>query len=149
MAHGTIRNEPIKLLLLVLVFAELSQNAACRFRVQESDAQAFGATAWSLVDEADAEFLGLFKLTFKVFDCESDVVHAATAAVLFDESGDGAFGACRFKEFDFGLSAAQESGLHFLVCNFFNGIAFRAKKVLEEWNGFFQAGNSDSNVLDV
>ena len=55
--------------------------------MQESDAQAFGTAARGLVDETDAGFLGFFKMTFKVFHGESDVVHATTTVVLLDEHG--------------------------------------------------------------
>ena len=117
--------------------------------MQEGDAQSFGTLAGSLVDEADAKFFGFFEVAFKVLDGESDVVHTAFAVVLLDESGDGAFGAGGFQKFDFGLTAAKESGLHFLVGYFFNGIALGAKQLFKERNGLVQTRNGDSNVLNV
>ena len=117
--------------------------------MQESDAQTFGTFAGSLVDETDAGFLGLFEVTFKVLDGESDVVHSTLAVVLLDESGDGALRAGGLQKLDFGLAAAQESGLHFLVGDFFDGVALGAKQFLEERNGFVQASDGDSNVFNV
>jgi hypothetical protein len=117
--------------------------------MQEGDAQSFGALAGSLVDEADAKFFGFFEVAFKVLDGESDVVHTAFAVVLLDESGDGAFWASRLQKFDFGLAAAEESGLHLLVGYFFNGIALGAKQLFKERNGLVQACDGDSNVLNV
>ena len=117
--------------------------------MQEGDAQALGARTRGLVDEADASFLGFFKVAFKVFHGESDVVHAALTVVLLDESGNGAFGAGRLQKFDFGLAAAQESGLHFLVSDFFDGIALGAQQFFEERNGLVQACDGDSNVFNV
>jgi hypothetical protein len=136
-------------LSFIFILAKFRQNAAGRFGMQEGDAQSFGALAGSLVDEADAGFLGLFKVAFKVFHGESDMVHTALAVVLLNESGDGAFGAGRLQKLDFGLAAAQKSGLHFLVGNFFNGIALGAKQLFKERNGLVQACDGDSNVFNV
>lgn len=117
--------------------------------MQEGDAQAFGAAARGLVNKADAQFLGLFEVAFKVLDGESDVVHTALTVVLLDEGGDGAFGAGGLQKLDFGLAAAQESGLHFLVGDFFDGIALGAKQLFKERNGLVQTRDGDSNVFNV
>lgn len=117
--------------------------------MEEGNAQSFRALAGSLVDETDASFLGLFEVTFKVFHGESNVVHTALAIVLLNESGDGAFGARGFQKLDFGLAAAQESGLHLLVDYFFNGVALGAKQFFKERNGLVQTCDSDSNVFNV
>ena len=79
-------------LLLVLVLAKFGQHAEGRFRVQEGDTQAFGTSTWSLVDKADAQFLGFFEMAFDVLHGESDVVHATATVIVLDELGDGAFG---------------------------------------------------------
>ena len=133
----------------IFVLAEFGQHAEGRFRVQEGDAQAFGTAARGLVDEADTKFLGLFEVAFKVLDGESDVVHTALAVVLLDESGNGALGAGRLQKLDFGLAAAQESGLHLLVGYFFNGIALGAKQRFKERNGLVETRDGNSNVLNV
>ena len=117
--------------------------------MQEGDAQAFGTAARGLVDEADAQFLGLFEMTFDILHGESDVVHATTTVVVLDELGDGAFGAGGLQKLDFGLAAAQESGLHFLVGDFFDSIALGAKQRFKERNGLVQACDGDSNVFNV
>ena len=135
--------------LLILILAKFGQHAEGRFRVQEGDAQALGALARGLVDKADAQFLGLFQVAFDVLDAEGDVVHAAAPVVVLDELGDGAFGAGGLQKFDFGLAAAQESGLHFLVGDFFDGVALGAKQFFKERNGLVQARDGDSNVFNV
>ena len=135
--------------LLVLVLAKFGQHAKGRFRVQEGDAQAFGAFARGLVDKTDAQFFGLFEMAFDILDAESNVVHATTSVVVLDELGDGAFGRSGFQKLDFSLAAAQESGLYFLVSYFFNGIALGAKQFFKERNGLVQACDGDSNVFNV
>ena len=47
------------------------------------------------------------------------------------------------------FSMAQESGLHFLVGDFFDGVALGAKQRFKERNGLVQAGDGDSNVFNV
>ena len=137
------------MILFVLVLAKFGQHAEGGFRMQEGDAQAFGTAARGLVDETDAGFLGFLEMTFKVLDGESDVVHATAAVVLLNESGDGALGAGGLQKLDFGLTAAQESGLHLLVGDFFDGVALGAKQFFKERNGLVQACDSNSNVFNV
>ena len=100
--------------------------------MQESDAQAFGTATRGLIDEADAQFLGLFEVAFDVLHGKSDVVHTTATVVVLDELGDGAFGASGLQKLNFGLSAAQESGFHFLVGDFFDGVALSAKQFFKE-----------------
>ena len=133
----------------IFVFAKFRQHAKGGFRVQEGNAQAFGALARGLVDEADAQFLGFFEVAFDILHAESNVVHATATVVLLNEGGDGAFRRSRLQKLDFGLAAAQESGLHFLVGYFFDGIALGAKQFFKERNGFVQACDGDSNVFNV
>ena len=117
--------------------------------MQEGDAQAFGTTARGLVDEADAQFLGFFEMAFDVFHGESNMVHASAAVVLLNESGDGAFGAGGLQKLDFGLAAAQESGLHLLVGDFFDGVAPGAQQFFKERNRLVQTSDGNSNVFNV
>ena len=135
--------------LFVLILAKFGQHAAGRFGMQEGDAQSLGTRTWGLVDETDAQLLGLFEVTLDVLDGEGDVVHTAASVVLLDESGDGALRAGGLQKLDFGLTAAQESGLHLLVGDFFNGVALGAKQFFEERNGLVQACDGDSNVFNV
>ena len=135
--------------LFVLVFAKFSQHTKGGFGMQEGDAQAFGAATRSLVDEADAGFLGFLKLFLDALDGESDVVHATLAVVLLDEGGNGALGAGGLQQLNLGLAATQEGGSHLLVGDFFDGVALGPQQGFEKRNGIFQADNSDSNVFNV
>jgi hypothetical protein len=88
-------------------------------------------------------------VAFKVLDGESDVMHTTATVVIFNKLGDGALGAGGLQKLYFGLAATQESGLHLLVDDFFNGIALGAKQFFKERNGLVQACDGDSNVLNV
>ena len=135
--------------LFFLLAAELSEDAQGALGVQEADVEAFGAAATLLVDEAHTLLLGLVEGLVGVLHSESDVVHAALAAVLLNESGDGALGAGRLQELDFHVTAAEESGLHFLVLNFFDGIALQTHNVLPVADSLVEVGHSNANVFNV
>ena len=64
------------------LFAQLGQNAACAFGMQESNVQALGTFARSLVDEADA-FLVAFsqRVGHAVLNAESHMMHTLVAFV--------------------------------------------------------------------
>lgn len=97
-----------------LFLTKLCQNAACRFRMQESDVQTVGTLAGSLVDEADALFVTHGQsLAYSVLNLESYVVDA-TAAVV-EEFLNGTFGARGFQQLQFHFTHFQESGFYFLV----------------------------------
>ena len=136
--------------LLVGVLAELDESAYRALGVQESDVEAFGALAGSLVDEAAALGLDFGEgVGHAVLDGESDVLDAAAAAVVGDELGDRAVLAGAFEELDFGLAYLEEGGAHFLVSHFFDGEAFEAEHVFVERNGLVEAGNGDADVFDM
>ena len=80
------------------LLAKFGQHAQRGLRVQEGDVQALGALAGSFVDEAHAFFFSISQgVGHAVFNGKCQVVHAALAAVLFDELGDGAFRRCRLQ----------------------------------------------------
>jgi hypothetical protein len=138
------------LILFVGVFAKLDERTAGRLRVEECDVEAFGTLAGSLVDKAAAFFLSFGKsVGYTVLHSECYVLDAAATAVVGDELGYCTVVACAFKKLDFGLSYFEEGCTHFLVGNFLNGKAFKAKNVLVERYSFVQAGNGYAHVFDV
>lgn len=109
------------------VFAQFDQCAHGALGVQEGDIEAFGAFARSFVDDASAFFLNFVeRCLYAALDCKSDVLDAATAAIVGDELADGAVFGCAFEEFELGLTYAEEGCAYFLVGYFFNGKAFEA-----------------------
>lgn len=132
-----------------LFTAEFGEDAESAFGVEETNMKTFGAGASLLVDEPDTLCLGIGESSIGVLDSESDVVHTAAAAILFDERGDSAFGAGRFEEFDFDLTAFEESGTDLLVGDLFDSVAFEAHNIFPIADSFVKIGNSDTNVFDV
>ena len=79
--------------------------------MEESDLQAVGAFAGSFVDSADSLLLTLCEsFGYAALYCECHMVHAALAAVLLDEFGDGAVGAGGFEELDLCVAYLEEGG---------------------------------------
>lgn len=116
-----------KILLLVRVFAKLNQSSGRSLWVNESDVQAFGTFARSLVDEATAFAFNFGKSVCNaIFNSKSNVLNAAATAVVGNELGNCAvFGSC-FKKLDFCLANFEECSAHFLVGNFLNCKALEA-----------------------
>ena len=138
-----------QLITFNLFAAKFGEDTQGALGVQEADVEAFGAAAALLVDEADALLLGFVEGLVGVLHGEGDVVDAALAAVFLDEGGDGAFGAGGLEEFDFGLSAHEESGLDFLVGDLFDGVAFQTHNIFPITDGFIQVGDGNADVFDV
>ena len=59
------------------------------------------------------------------------------------------FGSSTLEELDFGLAYLKESGLYFLVGNFFNGKTFKAEDVLVERNSLFQGRHGYAYVFNM
>ena len=113
-----------------LFFAELCQDAASRFRVQECDVQTIGTIAGSLVDEANALLVAHSQsLGDTILDLKGNVVN--TLATIVQELLYGAFGASGFQQFQLNFANLQESGLYFLVLNNFGLVNLQAQYVLE------------------
>ena len=115
--------------------------------MDESDHHLLGAGARSLVDQADAFLFGFSQAGGHVVGGESQVVDALTA--FLDESGDGALRAGGLEEFEFGLADLEESGLDFLVSDFFDGVALQTENVFIIGDSLFQRVDRDSEVFDV
>ena len=111
--------------------------------------EAFGTAAALLVDKTDAFLFGVVQSLVGVFDTEGDVVHAAFAAVFLDESGDGAFGAGGFEEFDFHFTDFKEGGFNLLVGYFFNSITFETHDVFPVADSFVKIGHGNADVFNV
>ena len=133
----------------LLLAAEFGENAEGALGVEETDVETFSAATSLLVDKAYALFFSILQSLVGVFHAESDMVHTALAAVLFDERSDGAFGAGRFEKFNLNLAAFEESGLHFLVFHFLDSVAFKAHNVFVITDSLFEVGNSDTDVFNM
>ena len=68
--------------------------------MQESDVEAFSARTRSLVDENYTFALSVGEASCHVFSLECDVMDTSATVVFLDELGDGAFGACGFKQLE-------------------------------------------------
>lgn len=113
--------------LFVGVLAEFDQCTYGRLGMEESDVEAFGTFAGSLVDEsATLGFNFVESVLHAIGDGECHVLDAAAAAVVLDEFRDGAFGSGAFEELELGLAYFEEGGADFLVGYFFDSEAFEA-----------------------
>jgi hypothetical protein len=117
--------------------------------VEETDVEFLGSKAALLVNQAAAFGLCVGQCLVGVLYCESDVVHTATAAILLDEFSHGALGASGEQQLNLGFAAFQESGLNFLVSNFFNGVAFQAHDILPVLESFVQVSHCNSDVFNM
>ena len=135
--------------MLGLFAAELGEDAEGVLGVQEANLQAFGTGAALLVDQADTLLLGIVQGLVGVLHSEGDVVHATFTAVLLNKTCDGAFGAGGFEKLNLDVAAAEERGLHFLVGDLFDGVAFQSHNVLPVADGFLKVRYSDADVFNV
>ena len=118
--------------------------------MEERDVEAFSAAAGSLVDNAATFFLNFSEgVSYAVLDGESDVLDAATTAVLFDKFGDCAVFGSAFEELNLCLTDLEEGGANFLVSYFFDGEAFETEHVFIERDCLFERRYGDADVLNV
>ena len=116
--------------------------------MEEGNVEAFGALAWSLVNEADALLADLGQsFGYTVLNAEGYVVHALVA--LVEPLLDGALGACRLQEFQLHLTALQESGLYFLVFYNLDVVTLQTQHVLKVRQAFFNALDGNAQMLNV
>ena len=133
----------------ILFAAKLGEDAEGALGMEETDMESFGTATRLLVDEADALFFAFSESSVSVLNCKGDMVHATLATILLNEGGDGAFGTGGLEELDFHVTAAEESGLHFLVLNFFDGIALQTHNVLPVADSLVEVGHSNADVFNV
>lgn len=136
--------------LLIGVLTKFKQSTAGSLGVEESDVEAFGATARSLVNHATALVLDLLEgVGHTILDSKRNVLDAAAAAVLLDKLGDGALGACGLEQLNLCLAHLEESGADMLVLNLLDGETLEAKHLLVERNGLVKTGDGNADMLNV
>lgn len=84
---------------------------------------------------------------YAVFNCECNVVNALPT--FFQEFGNGTFWACCLQELQLHFSNFQESRFHFLVGNFLNCIALQAQHLFVVREYFFDAWDSDAQMINA